>query len=307
MQPGAQPAQLSTRELANPSPPPPQDAIMSAASIIRRRIGYANERENVRGRWRPDAAGTRALYQLFSDMDANSDGVLSKFEFGAALEPLGLSDEEVETLYQSIDRTGIGRVDFRTFVASCLPAGGNRATQNAFITHTAPTGAGAGATRTVAPLEKRAPMRSSLMRSHRHLEEAKHAWDLIAARQEIVDPELGAALELTRRRMHKGMGDGAGLGFQALGVVPADVRGAFQVLDTAGSGKLSLDQVSRALDLLKVKVPLAAIQRLVAHLDRDGDGHIDESEFHTLVGSRSSGQHYLYRPYRDGLAHKPTF
>lgn len=73
----------------------------------------------------------------------------------------------------------------------------------------------------------------------------------------------------------------AELGFKMRKTVA--LRRAFQALDKDNSGFLSLSEVERALQLMRVKVVPMRVDRILRGVDEDGNGELDFMEFMTLM------------------------
>ncbi|XP_032832353.1 calhepatin-like [Petromyzon marinus] len=59
----------------------------------------------------------------------------------------------------------------------------------------------------------------------------------------------------------------------------ADLRKAFKAIDKDQSGKLSAVELQEALKSIGHEIPLDQVKKIVASIDKSGDGQIDINEF----------------------------
>lgn len=65
-----------------------------------------------------------------------------------------------------------------------------------------------------------------------------------------------------------------------------EVREAFNLFDTDGSGEISVDELKAAMKALNVTVSRDELKRMVAEADADGSGEIDFEEFLQMMAGK---------------------
>ena len=67
-----------------------------------------------------------------------------------------------------------------------------------------------------------------------------------------------------------------------------EIKGAFEMFDTDGSGAISVDELGKALSALGQQYTTAELQKMIAAVDNDQNGEIQLDEFMNLMASRMS-------------------
>lgn len=221
-----------------------------------------------------DALGTKAraflktnyarIMDLFRQMDASGDGLISRLEFEAGMETLGLelSKKESYDLCKALDRDGDGTIDVNEFKLALRST--DRERRSSIVQRE----------------KKRSQQDQRLARLAKQRAEA-------AERRRTRDRSgKTGKLETHQTSVH-----GTALNFVSKKAREYLMKNSrriiemFHLMDKSGDGKISRKEFKAGMVLIGIKLRKSDVRALFMHLDEDGDGYIAFREMYNTIKS----------------------